>query len=366
MRVPIGLAGLEARGPGGIPTGRDARGTLQALVHARAVAGRCSGARTFSPQQMRGARRRACACPLVWRAWKPAVPGESPRAGMPVAPCRRLSMRAPWRGVVLERGLSVRSGRGAQGAAHAPAHWSGGLGSPRSRGNAHGQGCPWHLAGACPCARRGGALFWSADFQSAANAGREARRMRVPIGLAGLEARGPGGIPTGRDARGTLQALVHARAVAGRCSGARTSSPQRARGARRGPCTCPSACGLGSPRSRGQCSRLGVSPERGLSVRSKCGAQGAAHARAHWSGGLGSPRSRGNAHGQGCPWHLAGACPCARPSARTARRSLRTQHNKKTGYARRRRNRPSRPRPASNATVGSGMRAMLVVVVPLS
>ena len=59
-------------------------------------------------------------------------------------------------------------------------------------------GCRWHLAGACPCARRGGALFWSADFQSAAGAGREARRMRVPIGLAGLEARGPGEIPTGR------------------------------------------------------------------------------------------------------------------------------------------------------------------------
>ena len=31
------------------------------------------------------------------------------------------------------------------------------------------------------------------------------------------------------------------------------------------------------------------------------------------------PASPGNSHGQGCPWHLAGACPCARSGARTAR-----------------------------------------------
>ena len=46
--------------------------------------------------------------------------------------------------------------------------------------------------------------------------------------------------------------------------------------------------------------------ERGLSVRSKCGARGAAHARAHWSGGLGSPRSRGNPHRQDARGTLQG------------------------------------------------------------
>ena len=108
--------------------------------------------------------------PFGLRAWKPAVPGKSPPVGC------RWHVALP-RGISPERGLLVRSG----GAAHARAHWSGGLGSPRSRGR---------------CSRLG--ISWSADFQSAAGAGREVRRMRVPIGLAGLEARGPGEIPTGR------------------------------------------------------------------------------------------------------------------------------------------------------------------------
>ncbi len=42
---------------------------------------------------------------------------------------------------------------------------------PAFPGNSHGQGCPWHLAGACSCACRGGALFWSADLQSADGSG---------------------------------------------------------------------------------------------------------------------------------------------------------------------------------------------------
>ncbi len=122
-------------------------------------------------------------------------------------------------GHFLERGLSVRSGCGAQGAAHALALWP-----------------------------------------------------------AGLEARVPGKIP----ARCRWHVALRGRAF----PGARTFSPQRVRGAGRGACACPVACGLGSPRSRGPCSRLGISLERGLLVRSGCVAQGAAHALAQWPAGL--------------------------------------------------------------------------------
>ncbi len=201
--------------------------------------------------------------PIGRRAWKPALPGKCPRAGMPVARCaaRETSasasartarraipacvpafqppMRAPRRGIVLERGLSVRSVGGEHGAARARAHWQ-----------------------------------------------------------AGLEARAPGEMPTGRDARGTLccarnkrfrqradrseshpclrsgVTATNARAAAGHCPGARTCSPQWGRSAWRGACARPLA------------------------------------------GGLGSPRSRGNAHGQGCPWHVVLRAKQALPPAR--------------------------------------------------
>ncbi len=161
-------------------------------------------------------------------------------------------------GHFLERGLSVRSGCVAQGAAHA----------------------------------------------------RALRR-------AGLEARVPGKIPTGK--------MPVARCAArGAFPGARTFSPQRLRGAGRGACAGPMACGLGSPRSRRQCSRLGISPERGLSVRSKCVAHGAAHARAQWPAGLEARVPGGSARGRAFPGARTfspqrvrgaerGACAC--PSA---------------------------------------------------
>ena len=78
------------------------------------------------------------------RARRSRPTGGRSRAGMPVAPCRRLSMRAPWRGIVLKRGLLVRRGRGEHGAAHAPAHWQAGLEAraPRERRAPRGP-CAW-------------------------------------------------------------------------------------------------------------------------------------------------------------------------------------------------------------------------------
>ncbi len=93
--------------------------------------------------------------------------------------------------------------------------------------------------------------------------------MRVPIGLAGLEARGPGG-----------------RARGWAFPGARTFSPQQARRAWRGPCTCPSACGLGSPRSQGNPHRQGCRWHTVLRAE---------QALPPNAGGLGSPRSQGKA-----------------------------------------------------------------------
>ncbi len=223
------------------------------IVLERGLVVRSGGGRM--PQPMRP--------PIGRRAWKPALPGKCPRAGMPVARCaaRETSasasartarraipacvpafqppMRAPRRGIVLERGLSVRSVGGEHGAARARAHWQ-----------------------------------------------------------AGLEARAPGEMPTGRDARGTLCCArnkrfrqcadgseshpclrsgvpaAHPPAAAGHCPGARTCSPQWGRSAWRGACARPLA------------------------------------------GGLGSPRSRGNAHGQGCPWHAVLRAKQALPPAR--------------------------------------------------
>ncbi len=143
------LAGLEARVPGG-----------------RARGWAFPGARTFSPQRARGARRGACACPLVWRAWKPAVPGAVLAAGH-----------------FLERGLSVRSRRGEHGAAHAPA-----------------------------------------------------------LRLAGLEARGPREIPTGKDAGGTLCCARNKR-FRQMQAGLEARAP-RERRAPRGPCACLSSLGV--------------------------------------------------------------------------------------------------------------------------
>ncbi len=102
----------------------------------------------------------------------------------------------------------------------------------------------WEITGrdARGTLRRGGALFWNADFQSAAGAESMARPMRPPIGR-----------------RAWKPALPEAVLAAGHCSGARTFSPPRARRAWRGPCARPLACGLGSPRSRRQCSQLGIS-----------------------------------------------------------------------------------------------------------
>ncbi len=155
------------------------------------------------------------------------------------------------------------------------------------------------------CAARG-AFLWSADFQSAAVAWRRARRMRWPCGLRAWKPAFPGGCSR----RGWA------------FPGARTSSPQGGRRAWRGPCTCPSECGLGSPRSRGPCSRLGISPERALPVRRGGGEHGAAHApalrpaglEARVPGGLLSPRrgiswsadfqSAGGAESMARPMHL--------------------------------------------------------------
>ena len=170
------------------------------------------------------------------------------------------------RGISPERGLLVRSGGVEHGAAHAPALRLAGLEARVPGGGA-----------------RGWAFLRSADFQSAAGAGREVRRMRVPFGLRawkpafpgavlaaghflerGLSVRS-GGVEHGAAHAPALRlAGLEARVPGGRARGwafpgARTFSPQRRRRAWRGPCTCPSACGLGSPRSRGRCSRLGIS-----------------------------------------------------------------------------------------------------------
>ena len=163
------------------------------MVNALAAAGHSSGARTFSPRQGRRAWRGPCARPLA-----------------------------------------------------------GGLGSPRSQGKSPPAGCRWHTGAAHgQCACRGGAFFWSADFQSAAGAESMARPMRTPFGRRAWKPALPGEIPTGRDAGGTLALrAVNALAAAGHSSGARTFSPQRLRGTWRGAFTCPLACGLGSPRSR--------------------------------------------------------------------------------------------------------------------
>ena len=71
-------------------------------------------------------------------------------------------------------------------------------------------------------------------------------------------------------------------------------------------------------------------PDRGLPTVAPC--RGRSRARmpvAHWRvgacGNLNVARASlpviciGNSHGQGCPWHLAGACPCAWSGTRTAR-----------------------------------------------
>ena len=229
MRLPCGGAGLEARSPGG---------------HVRCCRA-FPGARTSSPQRVRGAGRGAWACPLA--------------CGLGSRRSRKPPLAAA--GHFLERGLSVRSGCGAQGAAHGPARWRCGLGSRRSRR-------PRSLLQG---------ISWSADFQSAAGAWRRARRMGLPGGL-----------------RAWKPAVPEATArCCGAFPGARTSSPQRVRGAGRGAWACPLACGLGSRRSRKPpLAAAGHFLERGLSVRSGCGAQGAAHGPARWRCGLGSRRSR--------------------------------------------------------------------------
>ena len=146
--------------------------------------------------------------------------------------------------------------------------------------------------------------------QDTKNCGMGARRIPGILGV--FVANQSHGAPGGRALPGEDhgQGCPWHTGAAGHFSGARTFSPQRRRGAGRGPCACPLACGLGSPRSRGPCSRLGISPERGLVVRSGCGAHGAAHARAHWPAGL-EARVPGEFPRAGMP-----VAPCGRLSMR--------------------------------------------------
>ncbi len=238
------LAGLEARAPGEMPTGRDARGTLR-CARGRRLLQRADGSEKPSlpvvpaaqARRIRHSRPRTTTRPVaapshpaflgVLVSWWFTSCGGVGRGDTPPARCRRPTGAAGPNKSKSRAGMPVAhcAARGACRALPIGIASACGLGSPRSRGNAHGQGCPWHTA---------------------LRAGPTCRCPSASHRLAGLEARVPGG-----------------RARGWAFPGARTFSPQRVRGAERGACACPSACGLGSP------------------------------------------RSRGNAHGQGCPWHTA-------------------------------------------------------------
>ena len=131
-----------------------------------AVPGKCAGScrtlfRSANLWSAAGAGRmaRRMRPPFGMRAWKPAVPEAMLAAGH-----------------FLERGLLVRSKCGAQGAAHAPAHWRAGL-------EARGPGkMRWQLQNILP--ERGLAVRSGCGAHGAAHAPAHWR--------AGLEARGPG------------------------------------------------------------------------------------------------------------------------------------------------------------------------------
>ena len=320
------FAGPSACGLGsprsrGIPTGRDARGTLALrAVNALAAAGHSSGARTSSPQRVRGACRGACAGPSACGLGSPRSRGNPHGQG---CPWHTGAARGAFPGA---RTFSPQRLRGAcRGACAGPSAC--GLGSPRSRGNPHGQGCPWHTAlravnalaaaghssGARTCSPQRLRGTWRGAFTCPSACGLGSRRSR--------------GNPHGQDARGTLALrTVNALAAAGHSSGARTSSPQRVRGACRGACAGPSACGLGSPRSRGNSHGQGCPCHTALRAVNALAAAGHSSGartfspqrlRGTWRGacacpsacGLGSRRSRGNAHGQGCRWHSSEFTP---------------------------------------------------------
>ena len=192
-------------------------------------------------------------------------------------------------GHFLERGLVVRSGCGAQGAAHAPRPVACGLGSPRSRGNPHGQDARGTLARAA----RGIARPLTPTLPPQ-RGGREKARPSASPRVPSPPAKGerkpghrprpgfPRPLPRGRG-------RVRGRARSGRATGSRdprlSPGPRRPDGKARAVAT---ATVLGRmPVAPWRAPRAGhFLPERGLPVRGGCGAQGAAPAPAHWQAGL--------------------------------------------------------------------------------
>ncbi len=167
-----------------------------------------------------GVAQGAAHAPALRRAGLEARgPREFPRAGMPVAPCGRLSMRLVWRLFVAAR-LPAPTGAGARSPPH-PRSERGGVplqnATPRS---GHAQGLangflegvrawkpafPGAMLAAGHFLERGLLVRSGGVAQGAAHA--------PALRRAGLEARGPRKTPTGRDARGTL--ALHAWSCAG-------------------------------------------------------------------------------------------------------------------------------------------------------
>ena len=243
-RIPGILGVFVANQSHGAPGGRALPGEDhgQGCPWHTGAAGHFSGARTFSPQRVRGAGRGPCTCPS-------ACGLGSPRSrGIPTGRDARGTLRALVHALGLAPFCSGAASRADRERGPQPA--------------APPVGTRRRSATKCNAAKRAcaGTCQW------------------LPRRQAGLEARVPGEFPRAG------MPVAHWRGWA--FPGARTCSPKRVRGVRRGACACPLAGGLGSPRSRGPCSRLGISPERGLLVRSGCGAHGAAHAPALRPAGL--------------------------------------------------------------------------------